>query len=119
MLSHRKVGSLLALTKSGLKDWLLQRVSAVLIAGYFLFFVGFFGLHHPLNFSDWQALFANPFMKMTSLFILLMILIHAWIGIWTVLTDYLHSAIGRALIQGFIVIVFFACFISGISILWS
>lgn len=110
---------LLALTKSGLKDWLLQRVSAVFMALYVIFFIGFFMSHPNLSAMDWNALFSHLWMKIASLFILIMLLAHAWVGIWTVLTDYLHCATLRALIQGLIILVFFACFVSGILIIWG
>jgi succinate dehydrogenase / fumarate reductase membrane anchor subunit len=119
MVKHLKVSQLLALTKSGLKDWLLQRVSAVIIALYFCFLVGFFWTHHPLMAGDWLGLFSNASVKVVSLFVLLMMLVHAWIGIWTVLTDYIHCAGLRAGVLFVVFAVFFACFMSGILILWS
>ena len=119
MVSHRQVGQLWALTKTGLKDWLLQRISAVVIALYFIFFVGFFIAHHPLSAEDWLGLFSHESMKIVTLFVLLMMLVHAWIGIWTVLTDYIHCAGLRGLIQFLIFVLFFACFICGILILWG
>jgi succinate dehydrogenase / fumarate reductase, membrane anchor subunit len=113
------LNNLLALTKSGLKDWLLQRVSAVFIALYVIFFIGFFITHPHLNYLDWGMLFSHPFMKLASLFVLIMLLAHAWIGIWTVLTDYVHCVALRSFIQGVIVLGFFACFVSGVLIIWG
>ena len=119
MVSHHKVGQLWALTKSGLKDWLLQRISAVMIFFYFIFFVGFFINHPALTTQDWTGLFAHLWMKVASLFVLIMILIHAWIGIWTVLTDYVHCSGLRGLIQFLIFVVLFGCFICGVSTMWG
>jgi succinate dehydrogenase / fumarate reductase membrane anchor subunit len=116
--SHRKVSQLLALTKSGLKDWLLQRISAVVMALYVIFFMGFFLSHPDVTASDWMVLFSHPWMKIISLFVLLMLLAHAWIGIWTVLTDYIHCSAVRGVIQGIIIFGFFICLVWGVSILF-
>jgi succinate dehydrogenase / fumarate reductase membrane anchor subunit len=113
-----KVNQLMALTKSGLKDWLLQRVSAVVMALYVIFFIGFFISHPQVSPSDWALLFSHPWMKGLSFFVLLMLLAHAWIGIWTVLTDYVHCVMLRSVIQGLIILGFFVCLIWGISILF-
>lgn len=75
-------------SRSGVSDWLLQRVSAVILAAYTLFMVGYFWTHPDLDYQQWTALHSGFCMKVFNIFTVLSIVVHAWIGMWTVLTDY-------------------------------
>ena len=75
--------------RSGLSDWLLQRVSGVIIAAYFLFMVCWLSSHKGLDYATWLALHQLTCMKIFNTLTLLSVVIHAWIGIWAVLTDYI------------------------------
>ena len=74
--------------RSGLSDWLLQRVTAIVMAAYVVF-VTFYLLANPdLQYEQWLALNGNLCMKAFNVLTVLSIAIHAWIGLWAVLTDY-------------------------------
>lgn len=75
--------------RSGLSDWLIQRVTGVVIASYFLFMVGYLCTHKGLDYSTWHALHQITCMKIFNTVTLLSVVAHAWIGIWVVLTDYI------------------------------
>lgn len=75
--------------RSGLSDWLIQRVSGVVIAVYFFFIVGWLVSHRDLDYATWQALHHLTCMKIFNTVTLLSVVAHAWIGIWAVLTDYI------------------------------
>lgn len=75
--------------RSGLSDWLLQRVSGVVIAAYSVFIIGWLASHKGLDFATWQALHHLTCMKIFNTVTLLSVVVHAWIGIWAVLTDYI------------------------------
>ncbi len=74
--------------RSGLSDWLVQRVSGVIIAAYFFFIVGWLVANPGVDFATWQALHQLTCMKIFNTVTLLSVVAHAWIGIWAVLTDY-------------------------------
>lgn len=82
------VTSVTSLGRNGLYDWLVQRVSAVVLLVWFLFVVGFIATSSPLSFADWQGLFANTWMRIFTLAAVLSLCAHAWIGMWTISTDY-------------------------------
>lgn len=77
--------------RSGLYDWLIQRVSAVIMAAYTFFIVGFIFTTPEMTFDVWQALFNQLWVRIFTLATLLSIAAHAWIGLWAVLTDYLTN----------------------------
>lgn len=74
--------------RSGLSDWLLQRTTAIIMAAYAVF-VTFYLLTNPdLQYDQWLALNSHLCMKVLNVLTVLSIAIHAWIGLWAVLTDY-------------------------------
>ena len=82
------VNNLTSCGRSGHSDWLLQRVSAVVMTVYLVFIVGYLLLGGEVNYADWKALHAHFLVRLLSLFAILSLAAHAWIGLWAVLTDY-------------------------------
>jgi succinate dehydrogenase / fumarate reductase membrane anchor subunit len=83
------VNSVTSLGRSGLSDWLVQRVSALVMTAYIFFMVGYFAINPSPSFEQWQALQGSLAMRIFSLLTILSIAAHAWIGLWCVLTDYI------------------------------
>lgn len=113
------VTNVTSLTGNGLKDWLLQRFSAIILAVYTLMILIFISSHEPLSFAVWSQLFSNPWMRIFSLVALLSLIAHAWIGVWTVSTDYLPNQTLRLIIQMLVLLSLFVFLIWGITILWG
>lgn len=109
----------LSLTGEGLRDWLVQRISSVVVAAYFLFLMGFILMHPKLEFWMWQTLFVNPCMRIFTVLFLLSLVLHAWVGVWTVATDYLKVAWFRLIFEVAVILALIGYFIWGVSILWS
>tara|TARA_R110002167_G_scaffold233252_2_gene438484 strand:+ start:508 stop:855 length:348 start_codon:yes stop_codon:yes gene_type:complete len=108
-----------SLGKNGMKDWFIQRVSAVILLVYVLFLMGFILFSGPVTFDAWQSLFACGWMKVITVLAVLSLLAHSWIGIWTILTDYIHCAVVRGVIQTLAILGYVTCFIWVIKILWA
>ncbi|EPC02595.1 succinate dehydrogenase [Litchfieldella anticariensis FP35 = DSM 16096] len=107
------------LGRSGLSDWLIQRVSAIILALYTLFIVGFLLINPGLDYATWSGLFAQTWMRIFSLLAFVSIAAHAWVGLWTVTTDYLkHTAI-RLAVQTAIILAVFVFLVWGIQVLWG
>jgi len=74
--------------RSGLSDWLLQRATALVMTAYVVF-VTFYLLTNPdLQYDQWLVLNSHFCMKVLNVLTVVSIAIHAWIGLWAVLTDY-------------------------------
>ncbi len=108
-----------SLTRSGILDWLVQRVSAIIMAIYVIFFTIYFLVHPNLDYSSWRALFQNPFMRYFSFLFLLSLVLHAWVGIWTIFTDYVKCAKVRLFLDVIVILLLLFCLIWGIEILWG
>ena len=112
--------------RSGLYDWLIQRVGGVVMAAYLIFIVAFIALNPELTFEQWSALYGQLWMRVFSFVTLLSFISHAWIGLWAVLTDYLterlmgsKATVLRILSQVVLGGVSVTYLIWGIEILWG
>lgn len=103
MRNNSGIKSATGLTGSGSRDWILQRISAVVLAVYSVVMVGFF-LFNDVNFESWQGFMLSLPMKLFSLVAILSLVFHAWVGMWTVLTDYVKSSGLRLVIQSLVII---------------
>ncbi|RYZ95303.1 MAG: succinate dehydrogenase, hydrophobic membrane anchor protein, partial [Moraxellaceae bacterium] len=83
------VTSVTSFGRSGLYDWLIQRVTAVVLAAYVVFITSYIFLNPELTYEQWHALFSQLWVRVFSLVALFSFISHAWIGLWSVLTDYL------------------------------
>ena len=81
------VTAVTSLSRSGLSDWLVQRVTAVILLAFFGFVA--VKIAGGLSYSEWSALFDQTWMKVFALLAALSLAAHAWIGMWGVFTDYL------------------------------
>lgn len=115
-----------SLSRSGLSDWIIQRFSAVVLGTYTSFLLVWLLLHPDLDYAQWRALFDATAMRLASLISLAALCGHAWIGMWTVGTDYLNpSHVGgnattiRLLYQAFCVLLIAVYLLWGIEIFWG
>lgn len=104
--------------RNGIQDWIIQRVTAYVLALYTLFLLGFL-VTTDVDYQSWSALFGQGWFKIFTLLALLSIAGHAWVGLWTVSTDYIKSAMQRFLFQTVCVLVIFVYVVWGIQILWG
>ena len=83
------VKSVTSLSSSGLSNWMLQRVSALIMTTYLIFMLAFFFVNPSPSYDQWLSLHSTLAMRIFSLLTILSIATHAWIGVWCVLTDYI------------------------------
>jgi succinate dehydrogenase / fumarate reductase membrane anchor subunit len=113
------VHNVTSLTGNGLRDWLIQRISAVVLTFYTLFLFGFVLFHPHLDLESWRALFSSIWMKLFTLIAVLNLILHSWIGIWTVTTDYLKNFSIRLMTQSVVFFALLIYFFYTIVILWG
>ena len=104
--------------KKGLRDWCLQRVSALLIGAYALFLMVYSMTETPLTYLAWHHLFSSTLMRTATILVMLSLLVHAWIGLWTVLTDYVHAKILRLSLEITLMGLLIVYFVVLLDILW-
>lgn len=105
--------------RDGLQDWLLQRISAVIMALYIALLLIIWAIVADSNIATWQQVFSYPFMRGITFLALLALLVHAWIGMWIVSTDYIKNTSLRLMLQIVVVIALFFYLLWGAQILWA
>jgi len=108
-----------SLTGNGLKDWLIQRITAVYLAIYSGLFLVVWLKSNPWNYETWTGLFQTPWFQITTALALFALLFHAWIGLWTVTTDYIKSTALRLTLQGLVLFVLLSQLIAGFMMIWG
>jgi succinate dehydrogenase / fumarate reductase membrane anchor subunit len=72
----------------GLRDWLAQRITGVMMAIYTVILLAFFFSQPPVTFESWKALFAHGWMRIATLLFAASLAWHAWVGMRDILMDY-------------------------------
>lgn len=72
----------------GLKDWIAQRATAILMAAYTVLMTAVLFALRPNSFETWRAVFAHGFIKFVTFLFLVSLFYHAWIGVRDIWMDY-------------------------------
>jgi len=105
--------------RSGVHDFILIRTSAVVLALYVFYILGFFVTTPEVTFELWQGFFSGLFTKVFTIIALFALLIHAWIGIWQVLSDYIKPAFLRGVLQFFFAVTLLSYLVMGFLTVWG
>ena len=105
-------------TNSGVADWAWQRYTAVIMTVYILSMFGYV-FTHQITYASWSALFELQIMKLATFTFIGCLIIHAWIGIWTVITDYVKCPVASRVLNGIFILGYFVCFAWSAAILWG
>jgi len=103
----------------GTGDWLVQRVSAAVMALYVAIGVPYVLLHAPGSYSDWKALFSGGFFRLATMLFLAALVWHAWVGMRDIFLDYVQHYAMRLAVNGAVAIVLVFYLIWSASILWG
>ena len=103
----------------GWKDWLVQRVTAVVMILYTLGMLGVALYNGGFDYALWQALFANGAFRIATLLFGLAVLWHAWIGMRDIWMDYIKPTALRLTLEMLTVVVLLGYAAWLIDILWG
>ena len=102
----------------GLKDWLIQRVTAMVMAAYTLV-LGFALLLSPgINQAGWRSLMAGGLMRFLTFLFIISLAYHAWIGIRDIWMDYVKPLGLRLLLHVLTLLALVGCAGWAVQILW-
>lgn len=113
------VDSITSYSRSGLRDWFIQRVTAIIIAIGFSMLMFFWLTHpHPI-YPEWHHFFSHPVVRIITLFAILSVLLHAWIGMWVVFTDYIKHLGLRFFLLVSTILLLLGCGVWATKIVWG
>ena len=87
----------------GLRDWLAQRVTAVV----------------TLDYDNWQALWRMQIMRYATVFFLVSLLYHAWVGVRNILMDYVKDLGVRLVLYVLVILTLIGYGVWTLQILWG
>ena len=103
----------------GLRDWLAQRVTAVVMVVFTVVFLFALVRYSPMGYAEWKMLFGHGFMRVLTLLFFLSLFYHAWIGVRDILMDYIQPTGVRLFLEVLVILALVGYSIWTISILWS
>ncbi|MBM3375726.1 MAG: succinate dehydrogenase, hydrophobic membrane anchor protein [Betaproteobacteria bacterium] len=102
----------------GLRDWLSQRITAVILGSYSVILVVSALLAPEPGYYGWSGLFAQTWMKVFTLLAFLAFFYHAWVGVRDIWMDYVKPLGLRLALQAFTIVWLLGCAIWAIDVLW-
>ncbi|RCW73891.1 succinate dehydrogenase, hydrophobic membrane anchor protein [Pseudorhodoferax soli] len=104
----------------GLRDWLAQRVTGVLMALFTVIVLAQLLLTKgPVGYDLWAGIFAAQWMKVLTFSVIIALIYHVWVGIRDVLMDYITAAVWlRLALQIFTIVWLVGCAGWAIQVLW-
>ena len=103
----------------GLRDWLAQRVTAVLMALFTLAVLAqVIFSRGPIGYDQWAGIFASQWMKVLTFSVIVALTYHVWVGIRDVFMDYIKPVGIRLALQIFSIVWLVGCAGWAIQVLW-
>jgi succinate dehydrogenase / fumarate reductase membrane anchor subunit len=103
----------------GLKDWLAQRLTAVVMAVYTVIFLVAICRLPAFDYGNWKALWSGGFMRMATLLFFACLLYHAWIGMRNIFMDYIKPTWLRVTLHTAVILALLAYGAWAVQILWG
>jgi len=102
----------------GLRDWLVQRVTAVLMGLFTLVVLVQVLLPGAMGYDKWAAIFAAQWMKVLTFVVIVSLAWHAWVGTRDVLMDYVKAVGMRLALQVAAIVWLVGCCGWAVQVLW-
>ena len=103
----------------GTRDWLAQRVTAVLMALFTLVVLAqVLFTRGPVDYYAWAGIFHPQWMKMLTFATVIGLAYHVWVGMRDVLMDYVKPVGIRLVLQILVLVWLVGCAGWSIQVLW-
>jgi succinate dehydrogenase / fumarate reductase, membrane anchor subunit len=103
----------------GLRDWLAQRATAVVLIVYLLLLAVRIVAAGAMDYDAWASIFVPTGMKVATLIAVFALAYHAWIGMRDIWMDYVWATGVRLVLQLGTILWLIACVIWAVQILWK
>lgn len=102
----------------GLRDWMMQRVTAVIMAIYTAVLVLFL-FSMPDTYEGWQAFFQLTWVRILSQVTFFALFLHVWVGIRDLWMDYIKPIGLRFTLHVFTIVWLVGCLVYSTKVLWG
>ena len=103
----------------GLRDWLAQRVTGLLMALFtVVLLVQVLLIKGPIGYEQWAGIFAQQWMKFITFGLWIALAYHAWVGMREIFMDYIKPVGLRLVMQVGVLVWLVGCLGWGLQVLW-
>ena len=103
----------------GLRGWLTQRVSALVMTVYTVFFIAMLIVSKPTDYFKWRELFSGQAMKLATFLFFASLFLHTWVGMRDILMDYARPVSVRLALEILVLVLLVAWAAWAVQILWE
>jgi succinate dehydrogenase / fumarate reductase membrane anchor subunit len=103
----------------GWRGWLAQRITAVIMLLYTLFFLAVLVSLPAIDFDHWKALWSLPIMRFATMIFVLAVAYHAWVGVRNIFMDYVKDTGVRLILYVLVIITLVVYGVWAAQILWG
>lgn len=103
----------------GLRDWLAQRITGVVMALFTIIVLAQVLLTKgSVGYDQWSAIFSAQWMKTLTFAVIISLAYHAWVGLREILMDYAKPASLRLVLQVVSIVWLVGCAGWAVQVLW-
>lgn len=102
----------------GSRDWLSQRVTAVLMALFTLAVIVQVLMPGEMGYYKWAGIFASQWMKVLTFVVIVSLALHAWVGVRDIWMDYVKPVGIRLGLQVFSIVWLLGCAGWAVQVIW-
>jgi succinate dehydrogenase / fumarate reductase membrane anchor subunit len=103
----------------GMKDWLAQRITAIVMAVYTVILLVLFLSGQNFSYEGWAGMFARQWFKIATFITFLALFYHVWVGMRDIWMDYVKPVSIRLALQVATLLWLVGCAGWAAQILWS
>ena len=102
----------------GLRDWLSQRITALVMALFTIVVIVQVLLPGPMGYDKWAGIFSAQWMKVLTFVVIVGMAWHAWVGMRDIWMDYIKPAGVRVLAHFATIVWLVGCAGWAVQVLW-
>ena len=102
----------------GLRDWLAQRITSILMALFTIAVVARVLLGGKLDYYRWAAIFTPQWMKVLTFVTIVSLLYHVWVGMRDIWMDYVKPVAVRLVLEVATIAWLVGCAGWAVQVLW-
>jgi succinate dehydrogenase / fumarate reductase membrane anchor subunit len=102
----------------GLRDWLAQRVTGVVMALFTLAVIVQVLAPGEMGYDRWAGIFAKQWMKVLAFCVIVSLAYHAWVGVRDIWMDYVKPVGTRLVLEVITIVWLLGCAGWAVQVLW-
>ena len=102
----------------GMRDWLSQRVTAMLMALFTLVLIAQLLMPGDMGYDKWAGIFSAQWMKVLTFVVIVCLVWHAWVGVRDILMDYVKPVGLKLALQVATLVWLVGCAGWAVQVLW-